>query len=148
MKKLIVFSVLATALALTSQNTASAWSNIKFGAGVNLHWQTGDNNLLWGFFRNGQIPHPGGFQAYPMHGHGYAAPYVVPGGDSGSSGGEKNTAVPTTPTNQVGYQGYNPYGYQNQPYYPASYQQGNPYQLPAYYPSHYSQQVPAYWYGR
>src|SRR5205807_5230788 len=37
MKKLLTMSVLAVGLVLASGQQASAWSNIKFGVGLNLH---------------------------------------------------------------------------------------------------------------
>ena len=69
MKKILGLCLAAAVLAAVPQH-ASAWSNIRFGAGVNLHWQTADNNLLWGGFRNGQIPSPYGHHGHDgFHGH-------------------------------------------------------------------------------
>jgi hypothetical protein len=58
MKKIFVMGALAVAVAAVSQQQASAWTNIKFGAGINLGYQAGGNTLLWGAFRNGQPPGP------------------------------------------------------------------------------------------
>lgn len=50
--------LLALALAALADQPASAWVNSKFGIGLNWNWQSGGNNFLWGFFRNGQPPGP------------------------------------------------------------------------------------------
>ncbi|MGF1580140.1 MAG: hypothetical protein ACFCD0_12325 [Gemmataceae bacterium] len=77
MKKFYVLALVACALVVASEQRASAWSNIKFGAGVNLHWQTGDNTLLWGLFRSGQVPYGGGYPGVP--------PQIVPHGPQASA---------------------------------------------------------------
>ena len=125
MKNFFALGILTLALVTVSHQQAHAWSNIKFGAGVNLQWQTGDNTLLWGFFRNGQVPHPygGGVPPHMMNPHhGYA---------------------PVPPVG-AGLQ-------QDQQASPASYQtQPVAYTYPAYNPyySSSSYQIPSYWYGR
>lgn len=68
MKKFFMMGVLATAIAVLSQQQASAWTNFKFGVGLNLGYQAGGNNFLWGAWRNGQPPAPD------------CAPYGCPGG--------------------------------------------------------------------
>jgi hypothetical protein len=149
MKKLIILSALATALLLASDRPASAWSNIKFGAGVNLHWQSGDNNFLWGAFRNGQIPHPAGYPGlgYPGYHHGSVPTYYDPMAAGTPAPGANDTKPVNTPgtlpgnLNQTGYSA-NPYNF----YHPASYQHSHPYQ--GYYPNYYPYQVPSYWYGQ
>ncbi len=70
MKRFYVLALAACAFVVVSEQRALAWKNIKFGAGVNLHWQTGDNTLFWGLFRNGQVPYQGGYPGIP--------PQVVP----------------------------------------------------------------------
>jgi len=152
MKKLIILSAVTGALLLATEQQASAWSNIKFGAGVSLHWQTGDNNLLWGVFRNGQIPHPyggftGGYGGHGGHG-GYGQqymPYPI-STDSGNSVSTPSQTPDASSTNkgqasQVNYA--NPYG--NYGYQPVGYYQN--YSAPAANYSYYSYQVPYYWYG-
>ena len=47
-------------LTLSLQERAHSWINFKFGAGINWNYQSGGNNTLWGFFRNGQPPGFGG----------------------------------------------------------------------------------------
>jgi hypothetical protein len=77
MRKILVMGVMALGLALASEQTASAWVNFKFGAGVNWNWQSGGNNFLWGLFRNGQPPAPDcppGYGYGPGVGHGYPGP--------------------------------------------------------------------------
>jgi hypothetical protein len=166
MKKLFALSVLSAGLLLASTQQASAWSNIKFGVGMNLHWQTGDNNFLWGVFRNGQIPPPagvpGGFPGgYP--GGGFPQYYEPTGTGNGTaeppsttnSGGKQAvTNVPgATNVSQAGYPNNYGYGYyQPVGYYP-NYSNYNPYQLPSYSSTYstsnyYPYQVPSYWYGQ
>jgi hypothetical protein len=156
MKKLITLSVLTACFTFTSTQQASAWSNIRFGAGVNLHWQTGDNNLLWGFFRNGQIPYPaGGGYGMPGPGGGFQG-YYDPTGTVDPNAAKQSAATPAAPaapavapnpgTNQVSY-GQNPYGAF---YQPVSYYPNNNNQAPTYTPNYpyYPYQVPSYWYGQ
>ncbi len=145
MRKLFTMSVLALTLVLVSSQQASAWSNIKFGVGMNFHWQTGDNNLLWGVFRNGQIPGPGPYG--PMYGGGHG------GGDGFpmyyEQAATQNAKPATTPTqapanaSQTSYNP-NPYGY----YQPVGYYPNSQYQVPMYTPNYYPYQVPSYWYGQ
>ena len=80
MKKFITMGALALALAAVTSAPAPAWLNWKFGVGVNLGWQSGGNNTLWGLFRNGQPPAPdcgpGPGCALPPGGPGYGmAPF-------------------------------------------------------------------------
>jgi hypothetical protein len=56
MKKLLGVSLLTLAVALLAQQEASAWSNIRFGIGLNMAWQTGNNSFGWGLWRDGQVP--------------------------------------------------------------------------------------------
>jgi hypothetical protein len=153
MKKLLVASALALALTATSQQTASAWSEFKFSAGVNLGWVGGGNRILWGAYRS--APYPGGPDLGPYFpglaaaysGAGYApyagyaaydAPYgghPVPHADAGPA------AHPAAPAGQMPAvtgvpHSYNPYF--NTGYQPVGYA----------YPGYAASQVPGYWYGR
>src|ERR1700677_1065819 len=56
MKKFIALGALALSVAAFSAQQASAWTNFKFGAGINFGYQAGGNNFGWGLFRNGQPP--------------------------------------------------------------------------------------------
>ena len=56
MKKFFIMGALALTAAVLSDHQASAWTNFKFGAGVNLGYQAGGNNFGWGLFRNGNPP--------------------------------------------------------------------------------------------
>ncbi len=58
MKKFLTTGILALTLAALSTQDAPAWLNWKFGVGMNMGWQSGGNNTLWGLFRNGQPPAP------------------------------------------------------------------------------------------
>lgn len=142
MKKFVILGVLALALVAITQQQADAWCNIKFGAGVNLNWQGGDNSLLWGLYRSGQVPHAGPGVVPPFHGHQpfYGAnPTGFPFADQGSAFAPQSyhQMMPPAPLSpQVNQQAtfLQPVGY----YYPS-------YQTPVmpYYYSGY----PAYWYG-
>jgi hypothetical protein len=74
MKKFITMGILALAVAAISTQEAPAWLNWKFGLGMNLGWQSGGNNTLWGLFRNGQPPAP------DTCGGGFGYPGGLPGG--------------------------------------------------------------------
>ena len=73
MKKLFVASVLALAVTLASQQTASAWSEFKFGVGLNFGWCGGGNRILWGAYHS--APYPGGPDIGPYF-PGLAAAYT------------------------------------------------------------------------
>lgn len=81
MKKVITLGIMALAVAVASQQKASAWVNLKAGVGANMCWQSGGNCLFWGLFRNGQPPGPGGdCGAFPGMPYGPGAPGYGPGG--------------------------------------------------------------------
>ncbi len=173
MRKILVFGALALGLALGSEQTASAWVNFKFGAGINWNYQSGGNNTLWGLFRNGQPPGPDGQQFGPggqtFPGHPQFGPQNFQYfGNQGYNPGVGQQTVPTdvpafpaqTPVAQAyGYGpvyqpvSYNPYynsayGYSAPVYQPVSY---NPYAYsqPAYFyttePAYGSYNQPIYW---
>lgn len=157
MKKIILSGLLALGAALASQQEAAAWVNFKFSAGINWQLQSGNNNFLWGVFRNGQVPgaegYPGGM---PYHGgpgpHGYGSqfPYfgqAAPVPTAPAAAAPTGTAATSTPAQQTYWQGGNPFhtvGYNPSynPYTPASYPG---YYYPNYYGYYYA---PSYWYGR
>jgi len=110
MKKLLLGGIAALAVVVATERPASAWINSKFSVGLNWHWQSGGNNLLWGLFRNGQPPGPeaygGGYNGghpgfnvapFPYFGGG---PNGGPNGGPGSYGsyGTENSAPTTMPT--------------------------------------------------
>jgi hypothetical protein len=133
MKKFLAMSVLALSVAALSQQSASAWVNTKFGAGINFAYQSGGNNFLWGAFRNGQPPAPecpvgcpsgafdGGYAPAPLPQA--PCPPAHPG-----HGGHHHTA-PVLPSGAA----------------PASYRHYNTVTYPNYYPAYY---YPVNWYGR
>ena len=147
MKKLLVTCVLALALMMADRQSASAWSEFKFSAGVNMGWVGGGNRLFWGMYRS--APYPGGQDLGPFfpgiagaanNGQYYGWP---PGGGQGGyypQGAYPPAAyappapapVPAGPMPQSSNWSYNS-GYQLASYY-----------APAYAPT----QVPSYWYGR
>lgn len=139
MKKLLFLGVSALALVLIVQERASAWINFKFGVGLNTQFQTGNNNWLWGAFKNGPAPgDPFNPQVFaPHHGNygvmpydmmpyqgGFSAPAPMPSDppakkDAGTSDSQVYDYYPTF--QNVNYPGY--------------------YTVPNYY-------VPMQWYGR
>jgi hypothetical protein len=139
MKKLLVGSVLALAVTMASQQTASAWSEFKFSVGFDICYRGGGNCRYWGIY-GGRVsaPYPdcgvGGFG--PGYGFAGAFPGLVGGygyADNGSNWQAPAPAAQTAPA--AAPQAYSPYF--NSGYQPVGY----------FYPG-YSQQTPAYWYGR
>ena len=127
MKKLFVASALALALTAASQQTASAWCEFKFSAGVNLSYRSSGSCTNFGIYRqstpiNDCCPFPCAGDAFPYYG-GHAA---VQGAESYYGGYAAQTPAA---------QPYNPY--YNSGYQPASYS----------FPGSYYQ-APTYWYGR
>ena len=136
MKKLLWAAALALAAVMASQQTASAWSEFKFSAGVNMGWVGGGNRFFWGLYRS--APYPGGqdlppvINVVPGGNGGYPAyPYPAYDGHYGSgASGQMTPAAATAP------QAYNPY--YNTGYQPVGYS----------YPGYSQYQSPSYWYGR
>lgn len=117
MKKMALLGILALTFAVVGEQKASAWTNFKFGVGLNWNWQSGGNNLLWGAARGSQVPGaeyfgpsaPGHFQGnYPVL-YGNAAP-ILPSPEPQAY----------APAQSLPYQSVN-YGYYTAPayYYPA-----------------------------
>ena len=148
MKKLLMAALLALGVMMASQQTASAWSEFKFSAGVNFGWVGGGNRILWGVYHS--APYPGGQDVYPVFpgvaaalGYNAAnagfAPSTGYGDPSlyGSNGVAPQTApAATMPAVTAVNQSYNPY--YNTGYQPVGYT----------YPGYSNYQVPSYWYGR
>lgn len=165
MKKLLTAGIIAMALVVSTQQQASAWCKWNFSAGVSLSYEGGNNNLMWGLLRNGQVP---GYPTDVYQGH-YAMQNFVPntafpgygaapgyGGYPAMDGGAipypqplpapTPTPAPKAETTQAIY--YSNMNQQQSGYY--QYPQMNYYQAPAYGYSPYgygSYQVPSYWYG-
>ena len=93
MRKAFFLGLTALGLALASGQEAKAWTNFKFSAGVNWQWQSGDNCLLWGLFRNGQVPGPEAFQHYGYPPHGSTFPFF--GAAPAAIGDQSNSARST-----------------------------------------------------
>lgn len=68
MKKIVLAGLVAVSMLAITQQQASAWVNSRFGIGLNWNFQSGGNQILWGAWRNGQVPGP---EAYDSHGHGH-----------------------------------------------------------------------------
>jgi hypothetical protein len=140
------------ALALTERQ-AHAWVNCKFSIGLNWSLQSGNNNLFWGLFKNGQVPGP---EAFGGGGPFQYGPFMPPAGQTmpfpyfGQNQQQPTPqampqAAPAANQNTFYYlqnQGWNPYqtvSYQpNGYYYPSSF-------YPTYYNA-YAYQAPYYWY--
>lgn len=78
MKKFLLTGVCALSLLAMTRQEASAWCNVRFGAGVNLAWQSGGTSIGWGLFRSAQPPGPD---------HGFGGGYVDGGHFGGGYGG-------------------------------------------------------------
>ena len=141
MKKLLVASVLALAVALASQQTASAWHEWRFSAGISFagrgEWFS--CNPYPGDCSNCG-PFGGMFSSY------YAGPAFGHYGDAGAPSWQAPapSADPKVPGDNKGPtpaaaglpQTYSPY--YNTGYQPVGYT----------YPGYSPYQVPSYWYGR
>ena len=156
MKRLLSIGLLTVCALAISERPAHAWVNAKFSIGLNWHMQSGNNNLFWGFFKNGQVPGPEAFGG----GNPYNVPFGTnpPGGTFpffGSAPQSYPQGVPTqtapppqTALQQQAYHGmlqnwsYNPY--QTVSYQPSSYYYPNYYN--PIYNQYYGYQVPSYWY--
>jgi hypothetical protein len=144
MKRVLSIGLLAVcALAITEQS-ADAWINSKFSIGLNWHLQSGNNNVLWGLWRNGQVPGPDAYFGGPFQ---YGPPAMSAPGMSQPAGvfpwfgyAPQQTAPP--PLGQQHAYGPQP-GYN--PYQAVSYQP-NPYQPSYFYPTYQAYQAPYYWY--
>jgi hypothetical protein len=148
MKKLCVMCVLALGLMMAHQQTASAWSEFKFSAGVNMGWVGGGNRILWGAYRS--APYPGGQDLGPIfpgiaaaannnqyYGNPPAPPYPTGGyPHAGYPAAAPAPAAPPAP-------GAGGMQYSNNPYYNSGYQP-----VGYDYTGYSASQIPSYWYGR
>lgn len=177
MKKLLSMGLLTLCALAASEREAQAWVNAKFSVGLNWQLQSANNNVLWGVWKNGQVPGPEAF-GQPGGGGGYGPGMYGPGGMSqpvgafpyfgaqptpqpmpqaqSFQGRPTETAPPALaqmPAQQQQAYNYAPNYFYN-PYQTVSYQQGyyNPNYYPAYPPTYgygygYQAQVPSYWYN-
>ncbi|MSQ93433.1 MAG: hypothetical protein EXR98_02630 [Gemmataceae bacterium] len=157
MKKLLSLGLLTVCALVVSERQADAWLNSKFSVGLNWHLQSGNNNVLWGLWKNGQVPGPEAFGGMP-HGHiPFGAnppagnfPYFGANPQQMPQAYPTQTAPPPVQTSQQAAYYYGmPYNYGYNPYQTASYQPGG-YSYPSYYypgtaPSS-NYQAPYYWY--
>jgi hypothetical protein len=154
MKKLLSVGLLTVCALAFADRPAHAWVNSKFSIGLNWHLQSGNNNILWGAWKNGQVPGPeafgGGMGSPFQYGPQMAPPGTFPFFGSGQPNAPQGIPVQTAPPPQTAQE------YQYNPYQSVSYQPNTGYVYPSYtypsytYPSYYSgysqQQVPSYWY--
>lgn len=134
MKKFLALGALALSVAVLSNQQASAWTNIKFGVGLNLNWQAGGNNFAWGLFRNGQppcsescgsVPSP---CPCPQGGYGYLQPgsndQSFVGGLTPPSNAPAPAPAPAAPAQNQSYRTSHTVNYQ---YFPYTYNYGYAY---------------------
>ena len=142
MKKIVSLGLLAACALVVSERPAHAWVNSKFSVGLSWHLQSGNNNFLWGLWRNGQVPGPEAYQG-PFH---YGPPPAQNGTFPWYGHAPQNETAPPPLAQQHAY-------------YPAQQSYYNPYQAVSYqqyaqyYPSYfnptyqmYAYQAPYYWY--
>src|ERR1051325_726534 len=130
MKKILSMGLLTVCALMVAEQRAHAWVNGKFSIGLNWQVQSANNSILWGVFKNGQVPGPEAF-GMPGCGGGFCPPGFVPPGHP--------QGVPTNgPTNSNTQAAY------HSPFQNVSYQQ-TAYQMYYPYGSRYPAQVPYYW---
>ena len=148
MKTLLSSGLLtACAMAMTARQ-ADAWVNAKFSVGLNWQWQSANNSVLWGLWRNGHVPGCEAFCDGPFQ---YGAPQAFPWFGNAQPNMAPAYAAQTAPPQsaQQSQAHYQNAAYQYNPYQAVSYQPNAGYQAPAYNPSYYPNygyQVPSYWY--
>jgi hypothetical protein len=160
MKRLLAIGLLTLCALIACERQAHAWVNAKFSVGLNWQLQSANNNVLWGAWKNGQVPgpeafgHPGG---HP-YGPGMMAPgMMMPPASQGFPYFGTNPQTPqgfpveTAPPPQTALQQqqqiqayYNAMQQYYSPFQTVSYQNG--YYYPNYYYPAYGYQVPSYWY--
>ncbi len=133
MKKFTIVAMLALGTLALSQQPAPAWTNWKFGIGMNVAKQSGGNCLLWGVYRNGQPPGPDYGSVYPGGPTFYPQDFVPFPAHVQGPAFEMNPATQPAMANNQAY-------YYNQPNFQTV-------TFPNYYPNYY---YPAayYYYGR
>jgi hypothetical protein len=168
MKKYLLVCLAAVSLIALHQQRASAWVNSHFSAGVTWDYQSANQSLLWGLYRNYEpgacMPSlmrncPGGCcssgygypvaPAYPATSPGHdGAPYIL--GQPAATPAQTfppapKTSEPSPKSSELGGT-YN--GYQNAGYYYSGYYY-NSFQPVGYSDMGYGYgQAPSYWYGR
>ena len=169
MKKILSMGLLTVCALMVAEQRAHAWVNGKFSIGLNWQVQSANNSILWGVFKNGQVPGPEAF-GMPGCGGGFCPPGGGGGGHFGPGGGYmppaaqqsfpwfggvpgQNPAAPAgfvppghpqgVPTN--GPTNSNTQAAYHSPFQNVSYQQ-TAYQMYYPYGSRYPAQVPYYWY--
>src|SRR5437660_814339 len=110
MKKVLSIGLLTLCALAISERPAHAWVNAKFSVGLNWALQSGNNNILWGVFKNGQVPGP---EAFGGGGPFQYGPFMPPAGQTapfpffGNAPGQMPPAAqPTTAPSPQTAQGY------------------------------------------
>jgi hypothetical protein len=171
MKKILSTGLLTLCALAITQQQAHAWLNAKFSVGLNWHIQSANNNVLWGLWKNGQVPGPeafGGGGGSPFPAGVGPGPYMTPPGQfpffgsnpQGAPQGQpasfpiETAPPPTVAAQPQSYYPMPPYGNPN-PFQTVSYQNNGYYNPNYYYPTYYNPsyyqgygyqaQVPYYW---
>src|SRR5262249_10956822 len=137
MKKVLCVGLLAVCALAFSERPAHAWVNSKFSVGLNWHLQSGNNNVLWGAWKNGQVPGPEAYQGPFYHG---GVPMSAPGMSQPTGVFPWYGYAPPNEAPQHGNHAY--YGYPS-PYQTVSYQQGAYYYPSYFYPTYQAYAYPA-----
>jgi hypothetical protein len=161
MKKLLSIGLLTVCALALHAHQANAWVNAKFSVGLNWQLQSANNNVLWGAWKNGQVPGPeafggGGSAPFPQGigpGPMMTPPGAFPYFGQNPQGAPQSLPVQTVAPPQANAQTPQAYygmtqGYYN-PYQTVSYQPSGYYYPNYYYPiyqQYYGYQAPSYWY--
>src|SRR5579871_4206886 len=119
MKQLLIIGCAAVLVGLASTGTADAWINNRFSIGLNWSRQSGNNNLFWGLWRNGQIPDYGAYGYGPPPGPMHGAAGFPWFGNSNQTPSNMPQATAYQPTQAAPYAGNYGYGYDSN-FYQAS----------------------------
>ena len=74
MKKVLGTGLLAMCALACVQQEASAWINSRFSVGLSWDWQSANNKLFWGAWRNGPFPESYGTPMLDGYAPGWEAP--------------------------------------------------------------------------
>lgn len=144
MKKLLTVSVLVGGVLALGGPQASAWTNFKLNAGVNLSYIESGNCWLWGAYKSSEYPGTGCGYGYDGYGYSYGYPnsqYGIPGYAAAGQKTPAETPVPNKP--DEGTKKAQPVNYS-----PSWYGQGGQLSIGSYQPMNYGYYPnPSSWYG-